>query len=110
MLKAIWPSFAHLPNHLPPSANITTSGACELVLMLIKQLDKKTYAFQRDDLLLSLLAPSVPIHVHLSTEDTLAILSQINYSSAHMVSAAYLGTGQSASKFGSVRPKGKAKW
>jgi len=26
MLKAIWPSIAHLPNHLPPSANITTSG------------------------------------------------------------------------------------
>ncbi|KAI0275993.1 NCS1 nucleoside transporter family [Russula aff. rugulosa BPL654] len=26
MLKAIWPSIAHLPNHLPPGANITTSG------------------------------------------------------------------------------------
>jgi NCS1 family nucleobase:cation symporter-1 len=26
MLKAIWPSIAHLQNHLPPSANITTSG------------------------------------------------------------------------------------
>ncbi|GBE88557.1 Uncharacterized permease [Sparassis crispa] len=26
MLKAIWPSLAHLPNHLPKSANITTSG------------------------------------------------------------------------------------
>jgi hypothetical protein len=109
MLKAIWPSFAHLPNHLPPSANITTSGACEL-LILIKQLDKKAYAFQRDDLLLSLLAHSVPILVHLSTEDTLAILSQISYCSTRMVSAAYLGTGQSTSKYGSVRPKGRAKW
>ncbi|KAH9976618.1 cytosine-purine permease [Lactifluus volemus] len=26
MIKAIWPSIAHLPNHLPPSAHITTSG------------------------------------------------------------------------------------
>ncbi|KAI9512129.1 NCS1 nucleoside transporter family [Russula earlei] len=26
MLKAIWPSIAHLPNHLPPTAHITTSG------------------------------------------------------------------------------------
>jgi len=26
MLKAIWPSIAHLPNHLPPSAHLTTSG------------------------------------------------------------------------------------
>jgi len=65
MLKAIWPSIAHLPNHLPPSANITTS---------------------------------VPIYVRLSTEDTLAILGQINYSSAHMDSVAYLGDGQSTPK------------
>ncbi|KAH9064377.1 NCS1 nucleoside transporter family [Lactarius vividus] len=26
MLKAIWPSIAHLPNHLPPSAKITSVG------------------------------------------------------------------------------------
>lgn len=26
MLKAIWPSIQHLPNHLPASANITTAG------------------------------------------------------------------------------------
>jgi hypothetical protein len=108
MLKAIWPSFAHLPNHLPPSANITTSGTYELQpLILIKQ---KTYACQRDDLLLTLLAHTVPIHVRLSAEDTLAVLSQINYSSTHMVNAAYLGTGQSPSKYGSVCPKGKAEW
>ena len=30
MLKAIWPSIAHLPNHLPPGANMTTSGAQQL--------------------------------------------------------------------------------
>lgn len=26
ILKAIWPSIAHLPNHLPADASITTSG------------------------------------------------------------------------------------
>ena len=35
MLKAIWPSITHLPNHLPPSANITTSGARQLVFIKI---------------------------------------------------------------------------
>ncbi len=26
MLKAIWPSIAHIPNHLPADASITSSG------------------------------------------------------------------------------------
>lgn len=26
MLRALWPSIAHLPNHLPPSAKITSVG------------------------------------------------------------------------------------
>ncbi|KAI0297023.1 NCS1 nucleoside transporter family [Multifurca ochricompacta] len=37
MLKAIWPSIAHLPNRLPPSANITTSGMiCYFIYWLIQ--------------------------------------------------------------------------
>lgn len=32
MLKAIWPSIAHFPNHLPPNANITTSGMICFIL------------------------------------------------------------------------------
>jgi nucleobase:cation symporter-1, NCS1 family len=37
MLKAIWPSIAHLPNHLPPSANITTAGLmCYFLYWLIQ--------------------------------------------------------------------------
>ncbi|KAH9057611.1 NCS1 nucleoside transporter family [Lactarius vividus] len=37
MLKAIWPSIARLPNHLPPSANITTSGMiCYFLYWLIQ--------------------------------------------------------------------------
>jgi hypothetical protein len=29
ILKAIWPSIAHLPNHLPTNASITTTGMCQ---------------------------------------------------------------------------------
>lgn len=37
MLKAIWPSLAHLPNHLSPDANITTSGImCYFLYWLIQ--------------------------------------------------------------------------
>ncbi|KAL0952723.1 hypothetical protein HGRIS_006956 [Hohenbuehelia grisea] len=37
MLKAIWPSIARLPNHLPPSANITTAGLlCYFLYWLIQ--------------------------------------------------------------------------
>ncbi|KZP30106.1 NCS1 nucleoside transporter family [Athelia psychrophila] len=37
MLKAIWPSVARLPNHLPASANITTSGMmCYLLYWLVQ--------------------------------------------------------------------------
>ena len=34
MIKAIWPPIAHLPNHLPPSAGITTSGANQSPLVI----------------------------------------------------------------------------
>ncbi|KAI6019475.1 NCS1 nucleoside transporter family [Pisolithus microcarpus] len=37
MLKAIWPSIARLPNHLPASANITSSGLlCYLLYWIIQ--------------------------------------------------------------------------
>ena len=97
MLKAIWPSIAYLPNHLPPSANITTSGTRQLVFIKYSGLTTAD-VFRRDDLLLYFLVHSVPIYVRVSTEDTLAILGQINHSSAHMDSVAYLGDGQSAPK------------
>ena len=93
MLKAIWPSIAHLPNHLPPGANITTSGARPL-----SNSQTNAHVFRRNDLLLSFLVDSVPIYVRLSTEDTLAVLGEIDCSSAHMDSVAYLGDGQSAPK------------
>lgn len=37
MLKAIWPSIANLPNHLPAGANITTRGMlCYLLYWLLQ--------------------------------------------------------------------------
>ncbi|KAJ7888824.1 permease for cytosine/purines, uracil, thiamine, allantoin-domain-containing protein [Mycena leptocephala] len=37
MLKAIWPSITHIPNHLPQSSGITTAGmACYCVFWLIQ--------------------------------------------------------------------------
>ncbi|KXN81396.1 hypothetical protein AN958_04785 [Leucoagaricus sp. SymC.cos] len=35
MLKAIWPSIARVPNHLPESSNITTVGIVHHVLLLV---------------------------------------------------------------------------
>ena len=71
---------------------------------------KNAHVSRRVDVLFSFLAHSVPVHVRLSTEDTLAIYSQINHSSAHMVSAAYLGTGQSAPEYWPSHAKGRVTW
>ncbi|KAF8306380.1 cytosine-purine permease [Clavulina sp. PMI_390] len=37
MIKAIWPSFARLPNHLPASANITSAGLLSYFLFWLIQ-------------------------------------------------------------------------
>ena len=36
MLKAIWPSIAHSPNHLPPNASITSSGMVQSTFFSLK--------------------------------------------------------------------------
>jgi hypothetical protein len=97
MLKAIWPSIARLPNHFPSSANITTSGTCVLD-PAPKSEQHLRCLFYRDDLLLSLLAHSVPFYARLATEDTLAVFCQGNHSATDMVGVAYLGVCQSAPK------------
>jgi NCS1 family nucleobase:cation symporter-1 len=38
LLTAIWPSFANIPNHIPPSQGITTAGMCGFVLYFLIQL------------------------------------------------------------------------
>jgi hypothetical protein len=60
MLKAIWPSIAKMPNRLPVSANITSSGVSfPLLPIVICLLDQ----FFRIDVLLSLLAHPVSVSV-----------------------------------------------
>jgi len=38
MLRALWPSYANIPNHLPVSAGITTEGMCSYFLFWLIQL------------------------------------------------------------------------
>jgi NCS1 family nucleobase:cation symporter-1 len=38
LLTAIWPSFAKIPNHIPPGEGITTSGMCAFLLYFLLQL------------------------------------------------------------------------
>ena len=38
LLTAIWPSFANIPNHIPDSQGISTSGMCGFVLYFLLQL------------------------------------------------------------------------
>ena len=38
LLTAIWPSFAHIPNTIPASEGITTSGMCGFVLYFLLQI------------------------------------------------------------------------
>jgi NCS1 family nucleobase:cation symporter-1 len=38
LLTAIWPSFANIPNHIPTSEGISTSGMCGFVLYFLLQL------------------------------------------------------------------------
>jgi hypothetical protein len=69
MLKAIWPSIAKIPNELPASSNITTSGepiflqdstVCLLIL------------YRNDVLLLILDTPASP-DVRLASEDQTSV-------------------------------------
>ena len=92
MLKAIWPSIGRLPNHLSPSANITTAGTSSGPGLLLRS----RRLLYRDDLLLSLLAHSTPFYVRLTAEDTLVVFCQSNHSTTDMVGFTYLGVRQSA--------------
>ena len=66
--------------------------------------------FYRDDLLLSVLAHSVPFYAHLTAEDTLAFFGESNHCATDMASIAYLGVCQSAPKQWYPCAKGEAEW
>ena len=70
MLKAIWPSLAHLHNDLSPGANITTAGAS---LLLVDISEGSLRNIVRHHVLLPILADTPPVHVCLPTEDSLPV-------------------------------------
>ena len=83
---------AHLSNHLPPNAGMTTSGT-DLLPFVIQQYLRTL----RNALLLSLLAHSVPFHVHLTPQNTISILSKDDFSAANVLCAAHMGICEGAS-------------
>ncbi len=68
MLKAIWPSVAHIPNRLPVSSHITSVGPFPLLYLLYVLRNIDTFTLFRHDVLLSLLAYPISSHVHLTPE------------------------------------------
>jgi hypothetical protein len=58
MLKAIWPSTARIPNHLSPSANITTVGEFNTDLIIVTLSIEIAH---RNDVLLLVLAHSASL-------------------------------------------------
>ncbi|EPQ55779.1 cytosine-purine permease [Gloeophyllum trabeum ATCC 11539] len=60
MIKAIWPSYAHLPNHLSPSAHITTQGMVSYFIYWIIQLPLMLVSPQRIRWLFVAKATTVP--------------------------------------------------
>ena len=86
ILKAIWPSIAHLPNHLPANANITSSG----MFHYLSRFQQRSYV-SRNALLFYLLVHSVSFLVHLAPETTISLPGKINHSTAYVVSSAHMG-------------------
>lgn len=81
MLKAIWPSIARLPNHLPANANITTSGMFPYLRSVAAFL---TSECRRHDVLLPLLAHPISVHVCFAAENPLAFPHQSNHCSSDL--------------------------
>jgi hypothetical protein len=93
MLKAIWPSLAHLHNDLPAGANITTSGMHSAAL----RSDSKESLIiaghivaNRNDVLLLILADSVPAYARFASKDPLVIHRQGHHCSPCLARDAYL--------------------
>lgn len=101
MLKAIWPSIAKMPNHLPVSANITSSGVSFPLLPIVKCLP---YHFLRIDVLLSLLAHSVSVFVCDSSQDPLAVLRKGRAHTHSMAGNGHMGICQGPRFTGLVFP------
>ena len=99
MIKAIWPSIAHLPNHLPVSANITTSGTypCRFVAPPFN-LSRP----QRPFVLLPLLAHPISVHVYLAPEDSMVVCGKGCHCSRCMDCHAHLVVRQGSASHGAL--------
>ena len=93
MLKAIWPSLAHLPNHLPENANITTSGKCYDVRVIS---GLPIHYIYRNDVLFSVLATAIPFHAYFASEDSMALPRQSNHCAYCVACYAHLGIRKSS--------------
>ena|SRR5216684_944591 len=105
MLKAIWPSIAHLPNHLPANASITSTG----IGWAPSQFQQRSSVL-RTALLPYLLVHSVPFHVRLTPEDTISLLGKSNNSTTNVVSPAHMGICESTPKYISPHTKEYFEW
>ena len=99
MLKAIWPSLAHLNNGLAPGANITTAG---MPVRSCQESHSCTDEDYRYHVLFPVLAHPVPLDVRLPTEDSMAIHDQGVRRPARMAGDAHLGIRQGAVEQGPV--------
>lgn len=95
MLKAIWPSISHVPNHLSPKANITTVGKYSLVLFTSNLIDSIRYY-----VLLPLLAYPISLHVGVSTKDPAPFHCKNDHRTDCMGGHAHLGAHQGPSRGG----------
>lgn len=112
MLKAIWPSIAHIPNRLPASSNITTVGPfTEFYSPHVLRNSNTLYLF-RHDVLLSLLAHSISSYVHITPEHQTFLHCQGNRRPYCMVEHPHLGLRQSPAQneLGPIAHKSTRKW
>lgn len=86
MIKAIWPSIARMPNHLSPSASITSSGKADGMSKLCIR-----SPFFRSPMLLHLLADPVSLHAHPTTQSEVFVLRQGCDSPDSVASNGHLG-------------------
>ena len=81
MIKAIWPSFARFPNHLPASANITSAGLRLHSYFVIPASLIQFPIPTRAIILLHILAYPVPVLAGITPPDPLVIPCQSHYRS-----------------------------
>ena len=110
MLRAIWPSIEHLPNHLPENANITTAGIMCYFLYWLIQVSECLAVFPPPKTLIQFAKILVPLSARVSATYTLALCCKSRSRPSDMVGDAYLGVCQGASTPGDHRRPCEHSW